>query len=322
MTSPQQQQGVALITTLLVFAIAAILTTQIVRQTQADIQRTAWTVDTAQAYQNALGAEALARIELATVLQNGHVNELLSPQLPLATDNGLLLMEFVDLQGRINLNNLAGKSNYPTTVKRFFAQQQTDPNLGDALMDWIDSDAAATGFGGEDQRYAGREPPYRTANQPLINSGDILAVATINHDTYARLAPYIAALPEITPININSAPAEVIAAISPGLDGLQVVNARAGFAGGFQSVAEFLQSAVTAGIELDATLIDVKSRWFAVKIRSEFGDRHVTLFSRFRIDSESGKITVYDRVSGIPLAIHAWQSNDKENNDNDIGPIF
>src|SRR6185295_10760760 len=60
--------------------------------------------------------------------------------------------------------------------------------------------------------------PRRAPNRPLLDVSSLGRIKGFTPEAIARLAPYVSALPESTPVNVNSAPAEVLHALIPGLD--------------------------------------------------------------------------------------------------------
>ena len=69
--------------------------------------------------------------------------------------------------------------------------------LAAAMTDWIDTDGLALPDGAEDTAYAGGPHPYRTAGRPLVTVGELRAVRGMTPALYARLAPWLCALPEV-----------------------------------------------------------------------------------------------------------------------------
>ena len=78
--------------------------------------------------------------------------------------------------------------------------------LAAAMADWIDSDALSLPDGTEDADYARLATPYRTAGRPLVAVGELRAVRGMSGAVYARLAPWLCALPELgsSPIALGS----------------------------------------------------------------------------------------------------------------------
>src|SRR5579872_6265673 len=132
-----------------------------------------------------------------------------------------------DQQGKFNINNLAAHSVGPANIPGASDQTQIqvfqrllnalglETKWAGILADWIDSDINPNDpDGAEDSVYLGQSPPYRAANQPVSSISELLALPGFGRDRYNRLAPYIAALPPGTPINICTASGVLLDAIS------------------------------------------------------------------------------------------------------------
>ena len=89
----------------------------------------------------------------------------------------------------------------------------------------------------------------------------------------ARLRPFVTAIDAPAPINVNTAPAEVLGALAGGLDraGTQAL-LRAREQKPFVSIADFRARLPGTAIIVDDTLIDVRSNWFEVSIEARQGD--------------------------------------------------
>jgi general secretion pathway protein K len=138
-------------------------------------------------------------------------------------EGGELLGHIEDQQGKFNLNNLIteGKVNLAQLAhfRRLLAILGLPDNLAYALADWIDADSEPQPqAGAEDEYYLQLHPPYLTANRPLIDIGELALVRGFNNDVIKRLRPYVSALPGFTSVNVNTAPAAVLAAVVNGLD--------------------------------------------------------------------------------------------------------
>ncbi len=116
---PDGQRGVALITAVLVVAIAAIIATSIMGRQNFDTQRTANIIHRDQAIAYALGAEHWAGVELTRDAQANnydHLQENWAYELPpLPIDGGYITGRVQDLQGRFNLNSVLD----PLQAERF-----------------------------------------------------------------------------------------------------------------------------------------------------------------------------------------------------------
>ena len=93
-----------------------------------------------------------------------------------------------------------------------------NPDLTNALVDWIDKDDEISFPGGaEDQTYLVLPQPYRTANERMVQIEELYSVIGFDVATVTKLKPFITALPGRTKININTAPEAVLAAALPAL---------------------------------------------------------------------------------------------------------
>ena len=63
------------------------------------------------------------------------------------------------------------------------------------LVDWIDPDNEPQTQGAEDSAYLGQNPPYLAANHYMTSTTELLALPGFGRENYAKLAPFIAALP-------------------------------------------------------------------------------------------------------------------------------
>ena len=225
--SSARQHGIALITALLIVALAATAAAAIVADEQISIRRTSNTLDSEQAYLYAAGIESWAIDVLGEDKKDNQFDSLdedwasLLP--PFQVDGGQISGYIEDAQGRFNLNNLVdskGKKNNAQIVifQNLLDNLKINEDLIPLLVDWLDSDIETTFPGGaEDNEYLGGDRPYRTANQLMAHPSELRLLLGMKDEIYARLLPYVTALPKIngqsTPINVNTAPAPVLQAI-------------------------------------------------------------------------------------------------------------
>jgi len=148
---------------------------------------------------------------------------------PMPVDKGELSGYIEDQQGKFNLNNLVkgGKVNLAQLAhfQRLLSVLGFPTALAGALADWIDADSEPQPQdGAEDAYYLSLQPPYLAANRPLIDVAELALVRGFDDNVRARLRPFVSALPVFTPVNMNTASPEVIAAV---VDGLGLDGARA-----------------------------------------------------------------------------------------------
>ena len=148
------------------------------------------------------------------------------PAIPV--ENGEVIGAIEDRQGLFNLNNIvrSGVSSAADVAQfqRLLELLGLPPQLAPALADWIDEDSLAQHPGGaEDGYYLALAQPYRTANRPLTELGELVLVKDFDADMIARLQPFVSVLPKTTSINVNFAPPEVLAAV---IENLSLTDAR------------------------------------------------------------------------------------------------
>jgi general secretion pathway protein K len=138
-------------------------------------------------------------------------------------ENGELVGSIDDQQGLFNVNNLLtdGKVNSMQLARfqRLLSLVGLPSALAEALVDWIDEDdKPQPKNGAEDDFYLALDPPYRPANRPMIDIEELALVRGFDSRVRAQLAPFVTALPGTTGVNVNTAPAEVLAIMVDGLD--------------------------------------------------------------------------------------------------------
>jgi general secretion pathway protein K len=220
-----RQRGVALITAIVVVAIATILAVRIGTRAALDLRRTAGLVALDQGWHVALGAEAWAIEALKEDWRNAsgpqkvdHLAEAWAQPLPpLPIDGGEVRGVLEDMQGRFNLNNLINAEHKPDdkNVRRF--QQLlilvgAQPRWASLMADWIDDDTMPDGDGAEDGTYLGQSTPYRAANGLVVTTTEMMALPGMTREEFERIRPYVAALPPGTALNVCTAKAAVLTA--------------------------------------------------------------------------------------------------------------
>lgn len=203
----QQQAGVALITALIFTALVTTFAVAIASQQQIDIRRTGNILSSDRGYLLALGIEGWARDVLQKDFEDvegdpiDHLGEDWNVALPaIQVEDATVTGKITDLQGLINVNNLVDSSGVPAPVevdrfRRLLQLFEFEPDLVDALIDWIDPDTETLPFGAEDGHYLGKEPPYRTANAAMVSISELRLVEGFDRDVYNTLRPFLAALP-------------------------------------------------------------------------------------------------------------------------------
>ena len=285
-TAPEpRQRGVALITALVVVAIAAGLAVAIAWQTTLDTRRTANLVQGDQAMEYALGAEAWAEEILArdgrkyqnvTALGQDWAQQL--PPLPV--DGGQIQGKIEDLQGRFNINNIKAAQGL-AQFQRLLQALGQDPTLASAVQQWFTGTPGGISDATDDY-YTRLQPPYLTGSAPMQSVSELLLVKGITPAVYAQISPYLCALPAAgganvaTTVNVNTASGPVLESIDGNITAdvaSQIVGQRG--TSGVKDLS-FLQS---MNPPIKATGLGTTSSYFLVTVVAQIGSTHVTLYS-------------------------------------------
>ncbi|MDN8011473.1 type II secretion system minor pseudopilin GspK [Burkholderia multivorans] len=161
----------------------------------------------------------------------------------------------IALQVRAGLMHSATRFQLPTLPGGGMAP--TAPVMG--------GDTQAGGFTDDPGLADGERGP---APLTMTSVDSLLDVDGVTPEMVARLRPFVTVLPTTTPVNMNTAPAEVIAALVPGMSvsSAQALVSRREtvFFRNVGDVQLALRGAGAPGVQLDASLIDVNSSYFVV----------------------------------------------------------
>lgn len=221
MSLKYQERGVALITVMLILALATILAVSMSSRQQLDIHRSANVFNFEQAYQYVLGAESWAKQILKRDFDDNKIDSFeddwatVLPPLPI--EGGQMSGQIEDLQARFNLNNLvqSGKPNklYVERFKRLLRNIELNEDMAAMIVDWVDANEEIGFSGAEDNEYLNLIPAYRTANQAMEDVSELLLIKGVDFESYEKLRPFVCVLKSNTAINVNTASAEVLSSI-------------------------------------------------------------------------------------------------------------
>jgi general secretion pathway protein K len=218
------QRGVALLTILLMVAMATILAAGLMSRQQRYVREASVLLRQDQALQYALGGEAflieLLAADEKTSASHDSLDEVWAqPTPPYPVEDGVVMGQMVDESGRFNLNNLYhdGKADADAValLGRLLVRSGLSADLADAVLDWQDPDDTATGSSGaETSFYLGQQPAYRAANRPFQDTAELQRVRGFEDPAaYAKIAAYVTVVPTFSPININTASAVLLSAL-------------------------------------------------------------------------------------------------------------
>jgi len=274
-----KQTGTALVTALLIVALATVIATAMLKQQHIDIRRAENMLQGDQATLYLKAGENWVKQILFKDRLEGKVDSLNDKWARIGEsidiDKGSIKIVVEDLQGRFNLNNLLDKEGLPSEadVRQFrnlLVVLELDAELAQPVIDWMDADInVSLPTGAEDQEYLALETPYRSANAAFVSTSELMLVKGFSSKDFIKLAPHISALPERVDININTATIPVLAAALE----ISLIEAEDIFNNrpeqGYQDIATFRGEQALAGKTVNG--IGVESHFFMTRVIVELG---------------------------------------------------
>lgn len=316
-----KQSGVALITVMLILALATVTAVSMASRQNIDTHRSANTLNYEQAYQYILGAEDFSKQKLiihfannlTALVTQADINQW---KVAFPIEGGAISGEIEDLQSLFNINSLVDSNGVANQLqmRRFRnllanippippANLTISANIVEAIVDWIDRGQIPLGVNGvEDGVYMGYEEPYRTADQPMSDISELLLINGIDKDIYNILLKYVCVLKDVnTNINVNTASAIVISSLDNNItlnQATTLVNNRA--SNGFASVADFLNDPIFSGLNINVSGLSVTSEFFRLHTLAQIGKTNLRFTSQLhRSANANGTFTVIKRSRGV-----------------------
>ena len=285
--TPAKEQGAALLIALVIMSIAMGIAVNIMFRQQLHTRLAVNISNLEQLYPYATGLEDFSRTILARDFQDApktdNLSEIWAKKIPpIPIPGGAMTGHLVDLQAKLNLNNLipptrpisenpalpegesedslsdkekairAEQRRYSITKSRVTALLKTiDPdttlgpavNFSDLVTDWIDSDSTTRETGAESDYYQALDPPYNASNSNFASISELRLLRDIDKKAFTLLKKHLAVLPEITSVNVNTASAETLQALGFTPDAASEITNRVKDTP-FETLQEFLEMAV------------------------------------------------------------------------------
>jgi general secretion pathway protein K len=312
MKNDSSQRGIALLTILVMVALATILAATIAKRQTNTSENTGYLMRQDQSLLYAKSAEAFFSELLIQDSDNGgnidHLQENWAKPMPaFPVEDGFVSGRLLDESGKFNLNNLLkADGSVDDSARRWFEkllQRVGLPaELSQAVIDWQDADDETTGaMGAESNYYQGLDPSYLASNTRFHQVEELKLVRGFEGKNYDLIAPYVTALPEATKINMNTAAPLLLASIDPKLDVKtleQELKAKQAELTYFNSVEDLWKLNAFSGIEPQnktdaAAWLDSKSNYFTAQIEVVLSERKRQFTSA--IMRKDKQVTVYSR---------------------------
>ena len=284
-----RHRGSALITALFIMTIVAIAATAMSKRLQLDIYRTQMVLNSDRLYLatgavlgwakselNANPLQWIAQDKLGTVAYYPARLENIYP-------NAIIKGQLIDMQARFNLNNLNDKASlsfFETLIMH--VAKQTDAiqrrSIIDATSAWIHPYNPAREQDAYLDDYLKKTPPYYPAYQPMADVSELRWVHGVNNKVYQALLPYVIALPEPTPINLNTAPLTVLMGLGHGLDASQAHELLA--ARGKKGLTDIATiSPLLKKLDIPNQQITLESQYFLSQAIASIDHRNLTVYT-------------------------------------------
>ena len=292
MKNYSSQRGVALLTILVMVALATILAATIAKRQTNTAENTGYLMRQNQSLLYAKSAEAFFSELLIQDNDNSssidHLQEnWAKPMPPFPVEDGSVSGKLLDESGKFNLNNLVkADGKVDDAARRWFEkllQRVGLPaELSQAVIDWQDADDETTGaMGAESSNYQGLDPAYLASNTKFHSIEELKLVRGFEGKNYDLIKPYVTALPEQTKVNMNTAPALLLASIDPKVDVKaieQQLKVKETELAHFNNVGDLWKLSAFSGIDEQsktdaASLLDSKSNYFTAQIEVVLSER-------------------------------------------------
>ena len=312
MKNDSSQRGIALLTILVMVALATILAATIAKRQTNTSENTGYLMRQDQSLLYAKSAEAFFSELLIQDSDNGssidHLQENWAKPMPaFPVEDGFISGRLLDESGKFNLNNLL-KADGSVDVsarkkkKKLLQRVGLPAELSQAVIDWQDADDETTGaMGAESNYYQGLDPSYLASNTKFHQVEELKLVRGFEGKNYDLIAPYVTALPEATKINMNTAAPLLLASIDPKIDVKAVeqeLKAKQAELTYFNSVEDLWKLNAFSGIEPQnktdaAAWLDSKSNYFTAQIEVVLSERKRQFSSAMM--RKDKQVTVYSR---------------------------
>jgi general secretion pathway protein K len=307
------ERGIALLLTLLVLTLMVALILEFDAEARREYRDAAAFRDnfkaTVLARASVQAARGVLQQDLLKDKQTGQSFDALTDlwALPItnyAIGDGLLNAQIEDERGKLNLNDLTAVGDAITKgkrilrFKRLFELLQVNPDLVDAIVDWVDQDEKPEPAGAESLYYQTLRPSYRAANGPLQTVLELRLIKGMTPDIITKLSKLVTVYPPEggSKVNLNTADPLVLQALDPRITqsmAAGIVQARP-----FKTIQELdrVSSFEDVGKELRSqNLYDVKSDLFLARMMVRVNEvtRNATVVLQRDQNNGTGSVLYY-----------------------------
>lgn len=214
----------------------------------------------------------------AVPLQEARLSSFLSTAGSTVDDPALELFlsgSIVDLQGRLNVRNLVGNDGIDAVAEKMFVRLFTNLQLPAQELVTLRNNLRLALRAPSTQTPAvggalNDAPDENTGATPLMpRNVSQLVWLGITPESVKRLTPYVSLLPERTPVNLNTAPEQVLLAAIENLslaDAQTIVKTRA--QAHFETLADAVSRMPPQKTQFSESLYSVSSQFFEIRVHA------------------------------------------------------
>lgn len=324
MHNKKQQQGIALITVLMILAIMVTIATTMTGRMTASLLRTEGLNFSQKVYWYGQASIEFSRMILNNDMEDSDVVSLdqiwATEGMTFPVDEGIIAGSLKDYRSCFNVNAIAeaDKDNdralpvqqFQTLLESVGVEESAAEVIAESTRDWIDSDdEVGASQGAEDRFYEARVVPHLAANAYMVDISELRAVQGVTRQIFDLVKPYLCALPVTDQvINVNTVDVKqyhiLYALFKPEVEVTEddfesLLSDRP--VSGWSSVDDFLAESVLSGLDIPDDIKDqlaVSSEYFHLDGLAEFDDRLMALKLLFKVEDKKAT-TIRFQYAGV-----------------------
>jgi len=203
----RNEKGLALLLVLLVITLLVAMVVEFDYKTRIDLRSAGNLRDGLQATYLAKAGVAAAQAVLKDDSRQDQLHPPATDNLteawaiplpPLPLGDGTVSVTITDEASKFNINNLVTQAmphqkrqSAVAQAKTLFQLVQADPNLVDAIVDWMDTDDSQEADGAEESYYQSLPKPYHCKNKPMDSLSELHMIKGITDEVYQKVSPYL-----------------------------------------------------------------------------------------------------------------------------------
>ena len=318
MYSAKKQQGVALLTVLMILSIMVAIAVTMTGRLTTSLKRTEGLVFSQNVYWYGQAAADMGVMLLNEDFQDSEVASLdqtwATPDMVFPLENGNLGGAIKDMRSCFNVNALrdADKDNKQALgitqlrllLEEIGVEEYAAEIIADSIRDWIDTDDHAGTAGAEDSVYQARSVPHLAANNLMVDISELRSVHGIGKRTYEAIIPFLCAIPSTEQIiNVNTVAvdqAEILYAILGTNSGVELEALQEALkkrpVSGWNNIQAFLGEPSLSQLNVSDEVkkqLAVKSDFFELQGVVEFDERLMAIQLLFKLDKKKASVVRY-----------------------------